>query len=135
MAYNLSLYKYFIGRIGQSVSKDIMARNIGHHEIVVKTCVEYYLNKSGKDKIGNKWIYFLMQDLSEKVDRQYRLILFSSMSVSMSFLKEWDRFIVARLSYFHCSTFRILNLRKRFPLWCVVIICYLYKTILNFKNK
>lgn len=133
IAYDLSLYRYFIGRPGQSVSKDIMIRNISHHENVVKICVEYYLKQL--PNLRKNKLFFLRMELAEKIMRHYHQLFALPFKTMFSNMRKWDEYIheshvMEEVDY---SNFKFLMIRERSSLAFLITVYYIYKCVLYFK--
>ncbi len=94
--YPLNIYNYYLGRPGQSISKDSYRRNILHHETVCIRLVEEYTRK--KDFLSyNKRNYLLNCIIYPMCKRQYELSteLFNNNKYFMSYdnrLKQYSEF-------------------------------------------
>ena len=92
--YDLNLYRYFLGRIGQSVNKESYKRNYKHHEnVCIKMLEIYYENK---DKISdNKKNYIINKLIIPMISTQYEICI-SYFNDGKAF-REFDK----RLKYYH----------------------------------
>lgn len=124
-AYDIILYKYFIGRPGQSVSNTIMLRNLSHHMNIVKKCLMFL--GDNKLDLGNKLIY-IDKDLSGKVDGSYIKSFYLPWKESYIKLKDFDGFVFNYSNHFLKESY-YLKERKKMPFFLFFFLRKLYLSL------
>lgn len=110
---NLKLYRYFIGREGQTVAPE----NIRKNRKSVETVIKYYYQKflENKDKMSNQKKDFTLKSLKTLVEMYYRILHHMSFSDAQKELKEWHNFIKKTDHYKEFSHSKMIRYYNSLP--------------------
>ena len=96
VAWDLEVYHYLVGREGQSISKEVVRRNVQARINVQQSIIEFVENHAIVDKTSSKWLYF-----NDKLPKYYSFGYcclpdsISYMQLRM-YIQEWDDWVKQR---------------------------------------
>ena len=110
---NLQLYRYFIGRDGQTIAPESIRKNRKSVETVIRYYYQKYLeNKSNLSKNKNE---FTIKSLKNLIEMYYKILHHMSFSDAQKELAEWHRFVKKSEDYHHFSTNKMIKYYNILP--------------------
>lgn len=88
---NLKLYRYFIGRDGQTISPESIRKNRKNVETVIKYYYQKYLEN--KTKLSENKKQFVLSDIKSHFEIYFRTLHHLPFNDAQKELKEWYRFV------------------------------------------
>jgi glycosyltransferase involved in cell wall biosynthesis len=110
--YDFNVYKYFIGRAGQSVSKEGATRYYQDHLRICKEIVDYYINNANT---GNKTVDFIHLKIAlTKIVDNYTCLMFlyTDQNKARALLAEFDAWLKDKSTFLYNEASNSLNLAK-----------------------
>ncbi|TGN27167.1 glycosyltransferase family 2 protein [Empedobacter tilapiae] len=110
---NLQLYRYFIGRDGQTIAPESIRKNRKSVETVIRYYYQKYLeNKSNLSKNKNE---FTIKSLKNLVEMYYRILHHMSFSDANKELAEWHKFVKKTANYKDFSQSKMIKYYNILP--------------------
>ena len=110
---NLQLYRYFIGRDGQTIAPESIRKNRKSVETVVKYYYKKYLENKNNLSVNKK--EFSIKSIKVLVEMYYRILHHMSFSDAQKELKEWHNFIKKTDHYKEFSHSKMIRYYNSLP--------------------
>ena len=110
---NLQLYRYFIGRDGQTIAPESIRKNRKSVETVVRYYYQKYLEN--KDKLSANKNEYSIKSLSNLVEMYYRILHHMSFSDANRELAEWHKFVKKAANYKDFSQSKMIKYYNILP--------------------
>lgn len=94
VAWNLEVYHYLMDRPGQSISSNVMSKNLDASIKTQKHTIEFIVKHPIADKNSTKYQYFAIK-LPKMCNYGYKSFLNFPYKTSKQMVKEWDKWILS----------------------------------------
>lgn len=122
---NLQLYRYFIGRDGQTIAPESIRKNRKSVETVIRYYYQKYLeNKSNLSKSKNT---FTIESLKILMEMYYRILHHMSFSEANKELAEWHKFVKKTDNYKDFSQSKMIKYYNIMPYFIFRYTSFIWK--------
>lgn len=135
--YNLDIYRYFIGRLDQSVNTSSFVRNKLHHEKVLKFLIEFYEDNKRKLSVNKK--RYIKMIINYTLYTHYNIFCSydTSKKEATKQIKEFDKYLKEKSIklYLESDKMAYTKMHRKTNFYFVKHSPRLYTKLLSFSSK
>lgn len=110
---NLPLYRYFIGRDGQTISPNVIRKNRKGVEAVTKYLYQKYTQH--KELFSTNKKEYILQGIKTHIHMYYRILIHLPYSDAQKELKEWHSFVKSTPDYEYFADNKMIKYYDKLP--------------------